>query len=109
MNHKNLDPNIQDKLDELTGKVIRFFSVVLAASIIAFCYALARLEGGFLRTLVFILSSLLGIFSVFVILVMVAGSIDEDERNFFLYDQKSKTEISAGTSSVDDIPSLRLG
>ncbi len=87
--------------DEAVSKIIRFFSIVLAISIIAFCYALARLDGGVVRMLVFILSSLFGLLAIFVVSVMIlGGSIDNDGKNFFLYDRKKKTEISAEELTV---------
>lgn len=104
MNQNHQDPKFKEKIDEFTGKIVRFFSLVLAASIIAFCYALTRLESGFFRILVFILSSLFGLLSIFVILVMLLGStIEDDGKNFFLYDQKSKTEISTDELTVSSI------
>jgi hypothetical protein len=104
MDQNNNSPKKTPNRDEAASKIIRFFSIILAVAIVSFCYALTRLENGFFRMIIFVLSAIFGLFSIFTIVVMILGStIEENGRNFFLYDAKKKKEISPDELTLSSV------
>ena len=103
-NSKDINGLTPEERIAINEKITRFGAILIALGIIAFCFALAKLENGFSRVFVMIIAGILGVVGIFTISVAVSDSrAIKNKRNFFLYDRKKKRNVELSELKIESV------
>lgn len=86
------------------SRITKIASVMMGMAVIIACYAYTKAESGFGQIALYALASL--IFTVaafFMFIVIVAHRATKNKNNFFLYDRKTKQNISAEALTFEGV------
>lgn len=100
-NNNNLDDIPKEALETMARRMSNFGAILIGVAIIGICFAIAKLEGEFIRIAVIVLAGLVGIVGIFLMIIAAVGIRNEfPKHNFFLYDKKAKKDIAPSELTV---------
>jgi hypothetical protein len=94
----NSNHNERNNGDNINDKITRFGAVLIAIASVVFCYSYTRLSGSS-GIVAYAVAGVLAVAGAFIITVVVLGSRFEN-RNLFLYDPKSKRDVTPSELSI---------
>jgi len=86
----------------VTRRLMRMIAVLVAASVVAFCYAIKKIHAVFAQGMVIFGSIILFAAACFLIVVLITG-LRAQKRNFFLYDPRKHQEITPDELTAEHI------
>jgi hypothetical protein len=90
--------------------MIKLAAVMIGAAIVACCYSYTKVDEVIVRILILAMSLItIGVAVLMISAVIFARRADKSRNNFFLYDRKTKKEISVGELTFKEMRVRLLG
>ena len=93
---------IDERVRELSIKIIKIASVIIAIAIVTACYGYTKLDEGIGQMMTYCVS--ITLCTIATVMILIATSIRrarKNRRNFFLYDKKKKANIEPSELTFD--------
>lgn len=109
----SLDQNEKQKRDEAIAEAfarsMRYAALFLAAAVVVACFAYTRVDDGVAQIATYGIAAFLGFISlVIAFLAFLARSGAKNRNNFFLYDRKTRQNMSADALTFEEMRSRLL-
>ena len=102
--HNNFEDIPKEELEKVSRRVSNFGAILIAAAIIGFCFAIAKVDDLTFKIIIAVVAVIVGIVGAFIMIVVAVASKDfRSQNNFFLYNKKTKTNSDVSELTVAEV------